>query len=154
MFFISHSYNFYILILYISCDYVMNVSLLLEYVTHGGRAVLSCSTLPSLSFVSELDLKYNWSHSPFHLFFTVLLICLCTVFPLTCLVLCLLFSMIFNNLSTIHCSYQKFSTKGTSWWSSGYDALLPMQGCRGTWVRALVGELSSHMRKCSQKINN
>lgn len=130
MSFINHSYNFYILILYILCDYVVNVSLLLEYVTHGGRAI---------------DLKYNWSQSPFHLFFTVLLICLCAAFPLTCLVVCLLFSVIFNNLLTIHCSYQKFSTKGTSWWSSGYDALLPMQGCRRMWVRTLVGELRPHM---------
>ena len=40
MSFINHSYNFYILILCILCDYVMNVSLLLEYVTQGGRAML------------------------------------------------------------------------------------------------------------------
>lgn len=111
-----------------------------------GYAFLLNVAIPLLLVKQWIRLKVQLITLSFSFICYCLLICLCAVFPLTCLVLCLLFSVIFNNLSTIHCSYQKFSTKGTSWWSSGYDALLPVQGCRGPWVWTLVGELSSHVR--------
>ena len=55
-----------------------------------------------------------------------------------------------QDISAIHSFAFKNTLQGLSWWSSGYDTVLPVQGER---VRSLVGELRSHMPQDTAKIN-